>query len=152
MPRHLRLSALTAALLSSALMFSLSGCSRDESTPTLLAEAKQYQEKGDLKAALIQLKNAVAKSPDDVNARMQLGLLSLETGDLASAEKELRRAAGLGAPTEQVLPPLARALHAQGKYKESLDELTPEKVAKSAALLALRGDALLASEKPDEAK
>lgn len=152
MPRHVSIPTLTAALLSGALVLGLAGCSRDQSTPTLLAEAKQYQEKGDLKAALIQLKNAVAKSPDDANARLQLGTLYLETGDAVSADKELRRAASLGTSPEQVLPLLARALQAQGKFKESLDELKPETVAKSAPLLALRGDALLATQQPDAAK
>ncbi|MDN4038016.1 XrtA/PEP-CTERM system TPR-repeat protein PrsT [Massilia sp. YIM B02443] len=152
MPRHVSIPTLTAALLSGALVLGLAGCSRDQSTPTLLAEAKQYQEKGDLKAALIQLKNAVAKSPDDANARLQLGTLYLETGDAVSADKELRRAASLGTNPEQVLPLLARALQQQGKFKESLEELKPETVAKSAPLLALRGDALLATQQPDAAK
>jgi len=152
MPRHVSIPTLTAALLSGALVLGLGGCSRDQSTPALMAEAKQYQEKGDLKAALIQLKNAVAKSPDDVNARLQLGLLHLQLGDAVSADKELRRAASLGASPEQVLAPLVRSQQAQGKFKESLDELKPEAIAKSAPLLALRGDALLATQQPDAAK
>jgi len=152
MPRHVSIPTLTAALLSGALVLGLAGCSSDQSTPALMAEAKQYQEKGDLKAALIQLKNAVAKSPDDANARLQLGLLHLEVGDAVSADKELRRAASLGASPEQVLPPLARALQSQGKFKESLEQLKPETVAKSAPLMALRGDALLATQQPDAAK
>lgn len=152
MPRHVSISTLTAALISGALVLGLGACSRDQSTPALLAEAKQYQEKGDLRAALIQLKNAVAKSPDDANARFQLGALYIETGDPLSADKELRRAASLGTPPEQVLPLLARALQLQGKYKESLDELKPEAVAKSAPLMALRGDALLANQQADAAK
>ena len=152
MSRHVSIPTLTAALLSGALVLGLAGCSRDQSTPTLMAEARQYQEKGDLKAALIQLKNAVAQSPDDANARLQLGLLYMETGDAVSADKELRRALSLGSNAEQVLPTLTRALHAQGKFKESLEELKPEVVAKSAPLLALRGDALLATQQADAAK
>lgn len=147
-----KITLTTAALTSALLLGALGGCSRDESTATLLAEAKQYQQKGDTKAALIQLKNAVAKSPEDVEARLQLGTLYVETGDAVSAEKELRKAASLGAASERVLPPLARALQAQGKFKETLTELKPELVAKSAPLLALRGDALLAQNQQDEAK
>jgi len=147
-----KITLTTAALTSALLLGALGGCSRDESTATLLAEAKQYQQKGDTKAALIQLKNAVAKSPEDVEARLQLGTLYVETGDAVSAEKELRKAASLGAAPERVLPELARALQFQGKFKETLDELKPELVAKSAPLLALRGDALLAQNQQDEAK
>ena len=153
MSRHVSISPLTAALIAGVLAIStLAGCSKDQSTPSLLAEAKEYQAKGDLKSALIQLKNAVAKSPEDANARLQLGTLYLETGDVLSADKELRRAASLGGNPEQVLPLLAQAQQAQGKHKESLEELTPEKVAKSAPLLALRGNALLATGQSDEAK
>ena len=153
MSRHVSISPLATALLSGVLaLATLSGCSKDQSTPALLAEAKAYQEKGDVKSALIQLKNAVAKSPEDANARLQLGTLYLETGDVLSADKELRRAASLGGNPEQVLPLLAQALQSQGKHKESLAELTPEKVGKSAPLLALRGNALLATQQPDAAR
>lgn len=153
MPRHVTISPLATALISGVLaLATLTACSKDQSTPALLAEAQAYQAKGDVKSALIQLKNAVAKSPDDANARLQLGTLYLETGDVLSADKELRRAASLGGNPEQVLPLLAQALQAQGKHKESLDELSPEKVGKSAPLLALRGNALLATQQPDAAK
>lgn len=153
MSRKVSKIKLTTAVVTSALLLAgLGGCSRDESTATLLAEAKQYQQKGDQKAALIQLKNAVAKSPEDVEARMALGTLYVETGDPVSAEKELRKAASLGGAAERVLPELARALQMQGKFKEALDELKPELVAKSAPLLALRGDALLAQNQQADAK
>lgn len=154
MPRTASISPLALAVISCvvALTGSLAGCSSDQSTPALMAEARDYQAKGDLKAALIQLKNAVAKSPEDASARLELGKLHLEMGDIASADKELRRAASLGADREQVLPVLARAMQAQGKFKESLDELKPELVAKSAPLLALRGHALMATQQPDAAK
>jgi len=145
---------LTAALVSGVFLLGagLGGCNRGESTATLLAEAKQYQQKGDYKAALIQLKNAAAKSPDDAEARLQLGMLYLETGDAVSADKELRKAASLGMKGERTLPLLGRALRAQGKSKELLEEITPALAQNSAPLLALRGDALLDQNKPAEAQ
>ncbi|WP_159628319.1 XrtA/PEP-CTERM system TPR-repeat protein PrsT [Massilia puerhi] len=154
MPRHVSISPLALAVLSSVLLLSsgLAGCSSDQSTPALIAEAKEYQAKGDRKAALIQLKNAVAKSPEDASARLELGKLHLEMGDILSADKELRRAASLGISPDQVVQPLAQALQAQGKFKESLDELKPELAAKSAPLLALKGNALLAIQQADAAK
>ena len=87
-PGKLKLeSKLIAALLSSAFVFAgLSGCGRTQSTESLLSDAKQYEQKGDLKAALIQLKNAVEKSPDNGEARLALGNLELDMGDAASAE------------------------------------------------------------------
>lgn len=153
MSRNVSKIKFTTAVVSGALLLAgLGGCNRDQSTESLLAEAKQYQEKGDQKAAMIQLKNAVAKSPEDGEARMQLGTLYLESGDTVSAEKELRKAAGLGIPAERTLPLLARALQAQGKFKELLAEVKPEVAAKSAALTAVRGDSLLATNDTDGAK
>jgi len=144
---------LTAAIVSGAfLMAGLSACGRTESTATLLAEAKQYQQKGDLKAALIQLKNAVEKSPEDGEARMQLAMLELDMGDAVSADKELRKARSLGIPAERILPLLGKADMLQGKTKELLDDIPADVAAKSAPLLALRGDALLATGEPDQAK
>jgi putative PEP-CTERM system TPR-repeat lipoprotein len=153
MPRHASKLKLSAALLSSAfLMAGLSACGKDQSTATLLAEAKQYQQKGDVKAAMIQLKNAVAKSPEDAEARMQLGMMHLEMGDAVSAEKELRKARSLGAEAGRVLPLLGKANMVQGKAKEMLDYISAEQAKGSASLLSLRGDALLVTGKPDEAK
>ncbi len=152
MPRHAKLK-LTAAVLSGAfLVAGLSACGRTQTTESLLAEARQYQQKGDLKAAVIQLKNAVEKSPDNGEARLELGNLQLAIGDLPSAEKEFRKARSLGIPADRVLPQLARTMAQQGEFKELLEQLTPDAAAKSAPLLALRGDALLATGKADEAK
>ncbi|MGJ9418434.1 XrtA/PEP-CTERM system TPR-repeat protein PrsT [Massilia sp. CMS3.1] len=143
----------TTAVVSGALLLGgLTACNRDQSTASLLAEAKQYQQKGDQKAALIQLKNAVAKSPEDAEARLQLGTLYLETGDAVSATKELRKAASLGLAPARTLPLLAQAMQTQGQFKEMLVEIKPELAAKSAPLMALRGDALLATGDTDGAK
>lgn len=153
MPRHPTKHKLTVAVLTGALLaVGLAGCNRTQSTETLLAEAKEYQQKGDVKAALIQLKNAVANSPEDGEARLALGTLQMSSGDNASAEKELGRARALGIPAERVLPLLGRTLAQQGKFKEVLELITPELAGTSAPLLSLRGDALLGSGKPDEAK
>jgi putative PEP-CTERM system TPR-repeat lipoprotein len=154
MSRHPNKLKLTAAILSGAFMVAgLSACGRsNESTEQLLTEAKQYQQKGDLKSAMIQLKNAVEKSPDNGEARMELGSLEFKMGDNASAEKEFRKARSAGIAADRVLPLLAKAMAEQGKFKEILDEVTPEVAAKSAPLLTLRGDALLATGKGDEGK
>jgi putative PEP-CTERM system TPR-repeat lipoprotein len=154
MPRHPNKLKLTAAILSgAALVAGLSACGRStQSTEQLLADAKQYQQKGDLKSALIQLKNAVEKSPQNGEARIDLGTLELGMGDFPSAEKEFRKARASGIAADRVLPLLAKAMSQQGKFKEILDEITPEVATKSAPLLTLRGDALLATDKADDAK
>lgn len=153
MPRHANKLTLTAALLSGAFMVAgLGACGRTQTTESLLTEAKNYQQKGDLKAAMIQLKNAVEKSPENGEARIALGQLELAVGDIPSAEKEFRKARQLGIAADRVLPLLAKSLAQQGKFKEILDDVTPDVAAKSAPLLTLRGDALMATGKADDAK
>ncbi|QJD99873.1 PEP-CTERM system TPR-repeat protein PrsT [Massilia forsythiae] len=153
MSRHASKLKLTAALVSGALLMAgLSACGKSESTATLMAEAKQYQQKGDLKSALIQLKNAVEKSPEDGEARMQLAMMELDMGDAVSADKELRKARSLGIAADRVLPLLGKTDMLQGKAKELLDDISAEQAARSAPLLTLRGDALLVTGKGDDAK
>jgi putative PEP-CTERM system TPR-repeat lipoprotein len=144
----------TAAIVSAVFMLggALTACNRGESTATLLAEAKDYQQKGDRKAALIQLKNAVAQSPDDAEARIQLGALHLEMGDTVSADKEIRKARSLGMSAQRTQPLLAKTLQGQGKFKELLDEISADTAKNSAPLLVLRGEAYLATGDAAKAK
>ena len=74
----------------------IAGCGKTEDAQKLMSDARQYQQKGDDKAAIIQLKNVLQKNPDDAEARYLLGTIYNKTGDLQSAEKELRRALSLG--------------------------------------------------------
>jgi putative PEP-CTERM system TPR-repeat lipoprotein len=146
MPRTTARRTLTAAVVTGAIVLGagMTGCGKTETTASLLAEAKQYQAKGDTKAALIQLKNAVAKAPEDGEARLALGMFYVDTGDVVSAEKELRKARELKIDDKRVLPPLARAALAIGQAKKVLEDITPEAAKTSAELSSLRGDAFLA--------
>ena len=85
-------------------------CSSPRSSPVapdnpekLVASAKESLAKNDRSAAVIQLKNALQKNPDLGEARLLLGKALLEQGDLAAAEKELRRARELGCRTTRSL-------------------------------------------------
>ena len=110
------LTAVCAALLTSALLLGCGGASEAE----LLASAKTYVEKRDLKGASIQLKNLLQKNPELPEARLMLGKLLLETGDAASALVELRKAQALDAPEEQVVPEIARAMVVVGEQVKML--------------------------------
>jgi len=154
MPRNKARRTLTAAVVTGAIVLGsgLSGCGKTETTASLLADAKQYQQKGDTKAALIQLKNAVAKSPEDGEARLALGTFYLDNGDIVSAEKELRKAHELKVADERVLPGLGRATLGLGQPKKVLEDITPEAAKASADLSTLRGDAYLALSDAPHAK
>lgn len=136
-----------------ALFVGLSACSKTQTTENLLAEAKQYQQKGDNKAAVIQLKNALQKDPENKDARYLLGVVYNATGDSLSAEKELRKAISLGMSSSTVMPELSKALLAQGQLQKVLDETSQDPHAKTDAdLSSLRGNAFLGMGKKIEAK
>jgi putative PEP-CTERM system TPR-repeat lipoprotein len=81
-----------------------------------LAEAEQYLARGDLKAAAIELKNAVRDSPQDAALRSRLAKIYLRLGDAAAAEREARTAVERGAEEADYLPVLADALLRQYKF------------------------------------
>ena len=103
------------------------GCSQKPGA--LLASAKELLAKEDRPAAIIQLRNVLQKSPNLSEARFLLGKTLLETGDVQSAEKELRRARELDYPEDEIVPLLARALVARGDYKRAIDEFGDTKLA-----------------------
>jgi cellulose synthase operon protein C len=56
------------------------------------SNAVERLNRGEVNAAIIQLRNALQEDPENTAARLMLGRLYLQTGDVAGAEKELRRA------------------------------------------------------------
>lgn len=103
------MSGLWAVLaLATAATLLLPAC-RNESPEAVVVSARSYQAKGDHKAAIIQLKNALQQKPEDGEARLLLGIALLQVADPLSAQKELRKALEYGQPADVVLPPLARA-------------------------------------------
>lgn len=141
-------------LLLAATLFVAGGCSETETSQKLTEEARVYHQKGDNKAAVIQLKNALQKNPENGEARYLLGLVYNDLGNGAPAEKELRKALQLKVDKAKVLPALGKALLAQGQFQKILDEIQPGPETKSVvgSLLALRGNALLALGRQDESK
>lgn len=153
MPRNAHKLTITAALVSGVFLFGagLSGCDR-ETSASLVTDAKAYQQKGDTKAALIQLKNAVVKSPEDPEIRLLLAALYNDTGDAVSAEKEYRKATSLGASADKVIPGLALALQSQGEFKKLIEETEAESAKGNPALLVNRGNAFMALGEADKGK
>jgi len=138
--------ALAALLAGSAVM--LSGCQKPAAD--LMADARSYQQKGDKKAAQIQLKNLLDKEPDNAEARYLLADISLSLGDVQAAEKEVRRAIALKYKPDESLALLVKVLMNQGQYQKVLDETA--KVKDKPAIQAMRGDALIGLRKLDDAK
>lgn len=118
------LAALAGAALGATLAVCLlNACHRDQDPATLMSNANLHQQQGDVPAAVIDLKSLLQQLPDNGKARLMLGKLYLEIGDMLSAEKEFRRASQASMPQTQVLPQLGRSLLLQMQYQQVLDEL-----------------------------
>jgi len=116
-----------AALPALLLTLLLTACGGDK-PEAMLASAKDYLAKNDSKAAVIQLKNALQANPSLAEARYLLGTAMLNSGDVVSAEVELRKALDLKYPRDQAVPPLARSLLAQNKFREITDGFADERI------------------------
>ena len=138
---------LTAALL-------LVACSKEGDSQKFVASARQAQDQGDLKTAVIELKNALQKNPESAEARALLGKLYIKQGDPASAEKELRKAMQLSKDKNELLPELGQALAGQGQFQKVIDEILAPNAPPllRARVLALRGNAYVLLNQNDKAR
>lgn len=142
-----------AAALAVSLGMAAAGCSSEKDIGPLLSEARKFRDQGETRAAVIQLKNVLQQDGNNSAARILLGEVYLEDGDAVSAEKELRRALGLGGDAGHIAPLLGKALLMQGHYDALLGEIQPAaNAARRPLILALRGNALLGLGKPDPAR
>ncbi len=111
-------------------------------------DAEKYLKKGDTNAAVIQLKNALQKDPNNVTARKMLGEIYLRVGNGPAAEKELSAAIRHGAKDKETHVSLARAYLLMNKFDEVLktipDDVSDPKIrlevllARARAYLGLR--------------
>ena len=113
-----------------------------------LASGRQSMEAGDLRAAVLQLRNAVRNDPANAEANYRLGLVQLQLGDAVAAERQLKAAKAAGHEARAVAVPLAQSYLAQRKFKELLDEFPEDQpdAALAGPVLVLRGLAHLGLE------
>lgn len=121
----------------------------------MVEQAHDALKKGDVKTAIIYLKNAVTVAPKNGQVRAELGYLLLRTGDAVSAERELRQARADGAPDEAVLPSLFQAMLTRGKAADILEQFpdpsASDKSTRAADILRARAIALEKTGKTTEA-
>ena len=120
----LRKMALLAAMIALPVV---SGCDRiGSSTPQQhIQKAKNFLDKGDQRASIIELKSALQQSPDNAEARLLLGEIYIKAQQGKDAEKELLRAQKLGVDEESIKVLLGQALLLQESYERVLNEVTP---------------------------
>ena len=91
-----------------------------------LARAESHAEASDYRAAVIELKNALQKNPDFMEARAALGKAHLALGDFTGAVKEFERALALGSGDEAVRAGRLAGKLGLGEHQAVLEELADE--------------------------
>jgi putative PEP-CTERM system TPR-repeat lipoprotein len=133
----------------------LSGCDQTSklSVDEHIQRARDFQAKGDVRASILELKNAVQKDPSHAQARWLLGKIYLDMRLGGEAETQFRKAVELGLSPASARVPLAQAQLYQGEFQTVLDKLVADDNADSgtqAQILDLRGKAFLGLDKYPE--
>ena len=142
-PSHLVLLVL---LILSGPLF-LNACGKNLTAEEYVLQAKEHLQTGDLRAANIELANALQRDPEAVEARWLMVQVALDLGDAPTAESEARRALQLGMSRAEVQPLLVEAVLRQGAFDRTLAETAslPDEAtdADKASMLGLRGQAFV---------
>ena len=119
-----------------------------------LNDAERLQAKGQLRAAEIQLKNAVRSDPKNLAAHYRLAVIQLQLGEAAAAEHEAGVARAGGYDPDHTIPLLAQTYLAQQKYRQLLEEFsgTEGSNAQRAGVLVARGYAEMGLANSDVAR
>ncbi|WP_026957818.1 XrtA/PEP-CTERM system TPR-repeat protein PrsT [Aliagarivorans taiwanensis] len=131
----------------------ITGCS--DSVESHQQKAVSYLAENNPAAAIIELKNAAKKEPENPAVRYQLGQVYLGQGDYANAEKELGRALSLAPEEGLYLVGLALNYLASGQYSEIeilLQQYPAAGSGQDGPLLGLQTLAYLQNNQLDEAK
>lgn len=118
----MRLSRIGVIVLAVGVSAGFAGCSQQD-PQSLIRDADTYRRSGEIKAAIIQYKNALKENPNSAEARFGLAQTFLDAGDGQSAEQEFRKARASGMRSAAVQFGLARALLLQNAADKALAEL-----------------------------
>jgi putative PEP-CTERM system TPR-repeat lipoprotein len=109
-------------------MLGLTACEDDsKNAQEHFNRALDYRNSGDMRAAVIELKNVLQIDPDHAEARWLLGRSYVALGDGAGAEKELKRAEDLGFTSDEMKRAQVQAYLLQGKYTNALSGIDEAK-------------------------
>lgn len=141
-----------AGLMALAILLFVTACGKTEVSDTVhVQRAKQFQIEGKLNASFIELKNALQKNPNNSEARLLLGELYVRTGNGGAGEKELRKAQEMGVQGVYLQSLLAESLLLQHRASDALALLDGRDTNSHPQLQVVRGEALLALGKDNDA-
>lgn len=144
-----RRSTLVLAVVGALL---LAGCA--PKGEALYARAAESLEKGDARAAVIDLKNLVESEPQNARARALLARALLATFERSAAEIELQKARDLGAPASVTLLPDCQLRAVKNEFEQVLEQCRPQAGAPEdqVELMIVQGAALLGLDRAAEAR
>ncbi|HMW15310.1 MAG TPA: PEP-CTERM system TPR-repeat protein PrsT [Pseudomonadales bacterium] len=125
--------------------------SQPRSAEQYYQRALTERDQGQIKEAIIDLKNSLKLDPRQPNPRILLGELQLRQGDLQSAEKELRTVLQIDGNNERaqaLLLDLTSGQHSSDNQKIRLEGLKPQE---QVDLLVASGNGLLSKNQADNA-
>ena len=125
MPQAKRARLWLSFALAAAAFTAISAAAAAKESSVSVKEAEQYVAKGDLKAAEIELKNAIRQSPRDPILRARIAQVYLQLGDAGLAEREARAARERDGDEADYLPILAEAWFQQQKFADIADQIRP---------------------------
>lgn len=133
----------------------LTGCDRTANLTEneRIQRAQDFDDRGELKSAIIELKSILQSYPKNPQARLLLGKIYIKVGQGSAAEKEFIKAQELGVSEESLKVFLGQALLLGREYKRVLQEVQPTErtsAQNKARILQLHGDAQLGLGKAQE--
>lgn len=126
--RHASLEGILKQLLTVLLLSLLLGCSgksEHQNAEQSLSRAKAYYNQGQLKEAVIELKNVIRLNSNNLEARSLLGDLHLSLGDPPSAVKEYRYIQKANGDPTTYMVNLGEALVRLNSWQDLLKQVRP---------------------------
>ncbi len=111
-------------VITATLLLSACGGESKVSLEERMERALNWQSDGNLKAAVIELKNALITYPDSKDARFLLGRVYLELGMGFAAENEIKKSATLGIDESITILPLAESWLLQRKFDLIIEKIS----------------------------
>ena len=134
-------------LLGIFVVFFVTACGQNISDEEYLQRAQNYVAESDFNSASIELKNAIRQNSGNMTARLMLGQVYFEMGDLESSEKELIRVRDSASSPDRdtLVPLLAKVQLSLGKHDQVLDlKMDNLKPASLATILAAQSRSYMA--------
>ena len=125
MPGRRRRSPSSVIVVAAALAAFVCPAAYAKDSTAYVKDAQQYVAQGNLKAAELELRNAIREAPQDPLLRARLADVYLQLGETIAAEREARAARERNGNEADYLPVLAEALLRQQKFANLIELVQP---------------------------